>query len=138
MIRSMRPSHVFAGFLVALALSAGEVVAQQKEAFTPERFAQLQDQNALILLDVHASWCSTCAIQQRILADFRTEHPEVPLHTLTIDFDDQKEYVKRFSAPRQSTLILYRGDERVWFSVAETNAETISAELIRAAAAQEQ
>jgi thioredoxin 1 len=108
---------------------------QQKDAFTPERFAALQDQGALILVDVFADWCSTCAQQQRILAEFRERHPEVPLHTLTVDFDRQKQYVRQFRAPRQSTFILYRGTERVWFSVAETDRDRIFAELNRAAAA---
>lgn len=123
---------VSAGFL-ALALSAGDVAAQEKEPFTPERFVELQEEDALILLDVFASWCGTCAQQQAVLAAYREEHPEVALHTLTIDFDEQKEFVRQFAAPRQSTLILYRGSERIWFSVAENRRDVIFAELNRAA-----
>jgi thioredoxin 1 len=122
--------------LLALALSAGSAAAQEaasKAPFTPERFAALQEQNALVLLDVFATWCPTCAQQQKVLAAYREQQPDVPLHTLTIDFDDQKEFVRKFGAPRQSTLILYRGKERIWFSVAETKAEVIFAELNKAA-----
>jgi thioredoxin 1 len=123
---------------VILALGAGATAAQEtqtKADFTRERFEALQEQNALILLDVFATWCPTCAQQQKVLAEFRQQHPDVPLHTLTIDFDDQKEFVRQFAAPRQSTLIVYRGKERVWFSVAETRAEVIFAELHKAAQA---
>lgn len=122
--------------LIALALSTGAAAAQEvhsKAPFTPERFAELQEENALVLLDVFATWCPTCAQQQKILADYREQHPDVPLHTLTIDFDDQKEFVRKYGAPRQSTLILYRGEERIWFSVAETRADVIFAELNKAA-----
>lgn len=122
--------------LIALALGTGTAAAQDahtKAPFTPERFAELQEQNALILLDVFATWCPTCAQQQQVLADYREQHPDVPLHTLTIDFDDQKEFVRKYGAPRQSTLILYRGEERIWFSVAETRADVIFAELNKAA-----
>jgi thioredoxin 1 len=129
-------ARIVAMVFLALALGSGNLFAQQqKDAFTPERFAALQDQGALILVDVFADWCSTCAQQQRILAEFRERHPEVPLHTLTVDFDRQKQYVRQFRAPRQSTFILYRGTERVWFSVAETDRDRIFAELNRAAAA---
>lgn len=124
--------------LFALALSTGAAAAQEahsKAPFTPERFAELQQRNALVLLDVFATWCPTCAEQQKVLADYREQHPDVPLHTLTIDFDDQKEFVRKYGAPRQSTLILYRGEERIWFSVAETRAEVIFAELNKAALA---
>lgn len=122
-----------AAFLLALAMSAADAAAQEKEPFTAERFAELQEQDALILLDVFASWCGTCAQQQEVLADYRELHPEVALHTLTIDFDERKDLVRRFGAPRQSTLILYRGEERIWFSVAETRRDVIFAELNEAA-----
>lgn len=118
--------------LLALALRGTGASAQEKEAFTEQRFAALQSQGALVLLDVYADWCPTCRLQQKVLADYKAKHPEVPLHILTIDFDDQKQYVKRFGAPRQSTLILYRGRERVWFGVAETDPEVIFREINRA------
>jgi len=130
-----------AGILIAVSATAGAAAAQlaaapdvqTKARFTAERFTALQNQNALVLLDVFATWCPTCAQQQKILDEYRKEHPDVPIHTLTIDFDDQKEYVTRFKAPRQSTLILYRGTERVWFSVAETRRDVIFAELNKVA-----
>ena len=103
--------------------------AHGSQRFTEERFAELQDENALILVDVFADWCGTCAQQQAILAEYREANPDAPLHTLQIDFDRQKEHVRRFSAPRQSTLILYHGDEQIWFSVAETNRDAIFAQL---------
>lgn len=120
--------------LLALVFSAAGASAQKKEAFTEERFAALQSQGALVLLDVYADWCPTCRLQQKILADYRAKRPDVPLHVLTIDFDGQKQYVRRFGAPRQSTLILYRGRERLWFGVAATDPEVIFGELDRAAA----
>ena len=75
-------------------------------------------------------------MQQRVLADFREHHPTLPLHTLTVNFDTQKEWVRHFGAPRQSTLIIYKGHERLWFSVAETRAEVIGAQLSTAAGSQ--
>lgn len=103
--------------------------SQEKEAFTQERFESLQEEGALILLDVFADWCPTCAKQQEVLNAYQEEHPHVPLHVLQINFDDQKEWVKKFRAPRQSTLILYRGEEQIWFNVAETSREVIFAAL---------
>lgn len=100
-----------------------------------ERFEALQEEGALILVDVFASWCGTCAIQQEVLANFQKDNPGVPLYQLTVDFDDQKRYVRHFRAPRQSTLILYHGGEQVWFSIAETNSDAIYAAINEAAAA---
>jgi thioredoxin 1 len=111
----------------------GQEQEQKQEPFTEARFAELQEKEALILVEVFADWCPTCALQQEVLAAYGEAHPDVPLHILTVDFDRQKEWVRHFQAPRQSTFILYRGEERLWFSVAETNAEVIFARLNEAA-----
>lgn len=148
----MRTFHPITGSLLALVigliLSPGVAVAQQSgtgqavagapavvnEAFTMERFQALQAAGALILIDVSAEWCTTCARQHSILAAFQEQYPNVPLNRLTVDFDDQKRYVRHLRAPRQSTLFLYVGNEQVWFSVAETNAQRIFAAINEAAA----
>lgn len=129
------------GTLVLMLVGAQTVAAQSdplhtKEDFTQERFAELQAEGALILVDIFADWCPTCAIQQTVLADYRAANPGVPLHTLTVDFDTQKELVTYFRAPRQSTLILYRGTEQLWYSVAETRNEVIVQALNEGAAQQ--
>lgn len=107
--------------------------AQDKEPFSEERFRSLQQDNALILVDVYASWCPTCKRQQEVLKAYQAERPEVNLHILEVDFDNQKEWVNYFRAPRQSTLLLYRGDEQLWFSVAETGRDTLFEKLDSAA-----
>jgi len=129
----LRLGAAFAAAALAMVLSADVVAAQSEGAFTPDRFAELQAENALILVDVFADWCPTCAVQQEVLAAFREEHPDVPMHTLTVNFDTQKEWVRHFNAPRQSTLILFRGEEQVWFSVAETRADRIVDQILAAA-----
>jgi len=119
--------------LAAAFLVASSAAAQSKEDFTEARFKALQAEDALILVDIWADWCPTCAAQQEVLTEFRTQHPDVPLHTLTVNFDTQKEWVKHFAAPRQSTFVLYKGDERIWFAVAETRKEVIFGKLLAAA-----
>ncbi|MDZ4258560.1 MAG: thioredoxin family protein [Gemmatimonadales bacterium] len=113
--------------------SAHAKSAHVKEDFTEARFKALQKQGALILVDVWASWCPTCAKQQDVLTKFRADNPGIPLHTLTVNFDTQKEWVKFFRAPRQSTMILFRGTEQLWFAVAETRSAKINEQLLLAA-----
>lgn len=122
------------GAVIAMVLAVPAIEAQTtssgatahtKEDFTHERFQELQAQGALILVDIFADWCPDCAIQQTVLEAYRERNLDVPLHTLMVDFDAQKDVVTHFRAPRQSTLILYRGTERLWFSVAETREEVI-------------
>lgn len=125
-------SMMFALLLVA------PVHALETEDFTQSRFEALQAQNALVLVDIFAAWCSTCARQHEILADYQEQHPEVDLHILSVDYDQDRQTVRRFRAPRQSTLLLFKGDQQHWFSVAETRPEVIFHEINRAAAFGEQ
>ena len=114
------------------ALACGPAVAGT-EPFTEARFTELQAQDALILVDVHADWCPTCKKQTAALDDYEKTRPTVTLHRLVVDFDQQKKWVKHFKAPRQSTLLLFRGTTRQWFSVGETRPAAI-AEALDAAA----
>ena len=118
----------------ALLLTVGALSAQGKEAFTEARFEALQSEGALVLVNVHADWCPTCKAQQEVLSAFPENNPNTELFILTVDFDKQKDWVRHFGAPSQSTLILFKGDERVWFSVGETREAEIFTQINTAAA----
>lgn len=106
--------------------------APVKKDFTEQAFQQAQANNQLVLIDVYASWCPTCKKQTKILQEYFTEHPDSTLQVLVVDFDKQKDWVSYFKAPRQSTLLLYRGDKQLWLSVAETNKQRIFDRLLSA------
>jgi len=128
------PGLAFLGLAVGVACLPGGASAGS-EPFSEARFRALQQEGALVLVDVSADWCSTCAKQGEIVRAYQEARPDVALHVLRVDFDDQKRWVRHFGAPRQSTLVLFRGDERVWFSVAETERGAIFEALDRGASA---
>lgn len=103
-----------------------------KTPFTEAAFKEAQANNEVILIDVFATWCPTCKRQSMILADYFHKNPASKVKVLVVDFDEQKDWVSYFKAPRQSTLILYKGEKQVWFSVAETKADAITQQLINA------
>ncbi|NGX15629.1 thioredoxin family protein [Wenzhouxiangella sp. XN24] len=119
-------------FAVALYFGVG-AISQEAERFTPQRFAALQAQDALVLVEIHATWCVTCRRQREIVRRYREAHPGVDLVLLSIDFDTQKSAVEALGARYQSTLALYRGRERRWYAVGETREEVIFAALNQAA-----
>ncbi|MGL4826568.1 MAG: thioredoxin family protein [Vibrionaceae bacterium] len=105
-------------------------VAQAMESLKGVAFTQLlwqeaQRQDQLTLVMVHANWCPTCKAQHRIINAYFTDNPDSPIKQLIVNFDTQKRWVTYFKAPRQSTLLLYKGNEQIWFSVAETRSERI-------------
>lgn len=133
MVLSRSASLRLAALALLGALACAPAAAFASEPFSEAHFRGLQQEGALVLVEVAADWCPTCARQEKVLRRYREARPEVPLHVLRVDFDTQKEWVEHFKAPRQSTLILYRGSEQVWFSVAETDAATIHAAIDEAA-----
>ena len=130
-----RLTKTLATAFAALLLTVGTMSAQGREAFTEDRFEALQAAGELVLVSVHADWCGTCARQNDILSAFPEKYPDTELYILVVDFDKQKEWVRHFGAPSQSTLILFSGAERVWFSVGETGEDKIYGQIAAASAA---
>ena len=126
--------NVVSKIILAVVLIAPLSFAQalEKESFTQERFDELTANGDTVLVDIYATWCPTCAKQREVLEDFQATNPNSGLHILEVDFDDQKDVVRQFRAPRQSTLYLYKGEEQVWFSVAETDSDVIVGEIEKA------
>lgn len=121
--------------LVLPFLVAAQALALEKEPFSESRFQALQSAGEVVLIDVYATWCSTCKRQQEILQSYRDDNPDKAFHILEVDFDDDKQWVRHFRAPRQSTLLLYAGEDQFWYSVAETRPDVIARELDKAIAA---
>jgi thioredoxin 1 len=118
--------------IVVLIFTLSSAHALEKETYTQERFDALQAAGEVVLIDVYASWCSTCKKQQDALAAYRTANPDKKFTILEVDFDKNKDLVRQFRAPRQSTLLIYKGNNQFWYSVAESRLEVIAAELDKA------
>jgi thiol-disulfide isomerase/thioredoxin len=104
----------------------------KREAFSQAKFEALQASGAVVLIDVYAPWCPTCQAQQKVFAKYQADNPTKKFTILVVDYDKDKDIVRQFHAPRQATLLLYRGKAQHWFSVAESRQEVIAAELDKA------
>jgi thiol-disulfide isomerase/thioredoxin len=97
--------------------------------YSDDAFAELQAAEAPILVDVYADWCSTCRRQGQILDELLSESGFADLVVLKLNWDEQRETALAFGASRQSTFIVFRGDEERGRSVADTRPESIRALL---------
>lgn len=128
----MKPLKQNIAAFLSLLVFAISAHALEREPYTQERFEALQAAGEVVLVDIHADWCSSCAKQQAALEKYRAANPEKTFHILKVDFDQQKDLVRQFRAPRQSTFLLYKGNDQFWYSVAETRYEVIAAEIDKA------
>lgn len=84
-----------------------------------------------LILNFHASWCSTCARQERIMDRLRAENPayDRQLTLIRVDWDSHSrgDLVRRFSVPRRSTILALHGERELARSVAGTSVAEIRA-----------
>ena len=120
--------------LACLALAACLSPADAAEAmpFSAAAFEAAQKSGKPILVEVSAPWCPICKTQKPILAKLAAEPRFKALQIFDIDFDSQKDLLRRFNARMQSTLIVFKGEAETGRSVGETQPEWIEGLLEKA------
>lgn len=104
-----RRSILIAAALVS-ATAVTPALAVSPQPFDAKLFADAQKAGKPILIAVHGTWCPTCKAQAPILSRLMAEPKFENLAYFIVDFDSQKDLVKRFGARMQSTLIVFKGD----------------------------
>jgi thioredoxin 1 len=94
--------------------------------FDNQAFAEAQKAGKPIFVAIHATWCPTCKAQTPILSELMADPKFKDLVYFTIDFDSQKDLVRRFGARMQSTLIAFIGSKEQGRSVGDSNRASIS------------
>lgn len=117
---------------VAAALGTSAVapaLAASQRPFDEGAFTAAQKAGRPILIAIHASWCPTCKAQAPILSNLTADPKFKDLEYFRVDFDAQKDVVRRFGARMQSTLIVFKGDKEQGRSVGDTDRKSIAALL---------
>lgn len=110
------------GFLLPLAAQAAELATYNAEAF-----AKAQADGRTILVDVHADWCSTCAVQKPIIHKVAKEPTFSKAILFVVDFDSTPRFLRAHRVAHQSTLIAFKGTKEVGRSVADVREPSIRA-----------
>lgn len=100
-------------------------------AYTPELLSERLAAGETVFLDFKASWCSTCAAQERVIAALKAENPDYVQKITFIDVDwdlfGRSAIVKDLKIPRRSTLVVLRDDQELGRLVAQTGRAEIKA-----------
>jgi thiol-disulfide isomerase/thioredoxin len=116
--------------LSGLALgAAAPALAKQPPTWNEAAFDAAKAAGKPILLEIHAVWCPTCKAQTPILSELTSEPKYADLQVFKIDFDTEKDLLKKLNVRTQSTLIVYKQGAEVGRSVGDTNRDSI-AELL--------
>ena len=110
------------------AVSFGSAFADEgaaPQSFTEAAFDAAQQAGKPILVDTFATWCQICARQAPIIEKLRAEPKFKDLVIFRVNFDTQKDVMRKFHAGVQSTLIAFHGMKEVGRSTGETQPEWV-------------
>jgi thiol-disulfide isomerase/thioredoxin len=119
----------FVPFLALALMSQAASFAADHAAYDQKAFEAAQAANLPILLDVSAPWCPTCRAQKPILEKLTADPAYQDLKIFEIDFDSQKDLLRKLRVQQQSTLIVYKGRTEQGRSTGDTAEASISALL---------
>lgn len=112
---------------VPFAASAGEQTWQQYE---PGLIQSLLNEGKTVFVDYSATWCSTCAAQERAITQIRGNTDKYDeMVFVRVDWDEYGRHAVTTSRkiPRRSTLLVLRGSEELGRIVAGTRLADIKA-----------
>ena len=100
-------------------------------AYTPDLLHSELAAGKTVFLDFKASWCSTCAAQERVITALKAGNPayEANIVFINVDWDawGEGDLVRQLNIPRRSTLVVLRGDAELGRIVAGTAKSEIKA-----------
>ena len=125
--------HMLAGLALTVALSlSAPLSALDKKPFDAKAFEDAQAAGKPILVEVYAPWCPICRAQAPILANLAGQPRFKDMVRFNVDFDSQKDLLRKFNVQKQSTLIAFKGKQEVARSTGDTNAGSIERLLNKA------
>ncbi len=127
-----RRAVLLAGLASMCTLAAASPLLAGGDKFTDGAFEAAQKAGKPILVDIAAAWCPVCRVQAPIVEDLAMSDRFKEFVHLEIDFDRQKDALRRFNAQKQSTLIVFRGAVEVGRSIGDTNRASIEAMMAKA------
>ncbi len=110
--------------LTAAATLAPLAVMAEPANYTPGMAKKALADGKTVFLDFSATWCGTCAAQDRVITALREENPAYNKHIafIKVDWDDygNGDLSNELKIPRRSTLVVLKGDKELGRIVAGT------------------
>ena len=117
--------------LLTAAVSTVSPLAARAEVkdYVPGLVQQELAAGKTLFLDFKASWCSTCAAQERVIGALKSDNPayDQAITFINVDWDTyaRDPLTQSLNIPRRSTLVVLKGDAELGRVVAGTSTKDI-------------
>ena len=124
-MRSLR--HTWSAALVGAVMLGTASIANAIEVapFQASAFESAKAEGKSVVVDVTASWCSTCRAQTKIIDTLAAKPEFKDVLVLKLDYDKQKDEMRSLGAQNRSTLIAFKGADETGRSVADTSPASV-------------
>lgn len=116
--------HIFIALFLFVLVSPSFVQASGAK-YSAETFKTAQSADQLILVDVKADWCPTCKAQGVILEELQQDPAMKDLVFISVDFDTDKDFLKAHNISKQSTILVFDGQNEIDRSIAITDRDNL-------------
>lgn len=121
-------AFIAAAALFSMSLAIPQVSEARTLNFSVPGYNKLIKSGKPFLLSIHTEWCSTCAVQQRVIGSLRGRgKPYSGMTELAMDWDKYRgsKIGRQLRIPRRSTLIMYDNGKEVGRIIAGTSPASI-------------
>lgn len=120
---------------------AGPLCADERTFYAPGMAEAAMAAGEVVILNFWTDWCSTCAAQERVIADLMAEESDYArkVRFIVVDWDKHGDgsLSRALKIPRRSTLVALKGQREIGRIVAGTGKPEIKALFDAALAAVE-
>ncbi len=108
-------------FLLSFPAHALEIIDYKEKLV-----AQDKANESVYALHFFAEWCSVCLGQKRFMQKLQSDKDLKNLKVYLVDFDFEKKLKNEYNVERQSTIILFRGQQEIARSLAVNDKDKIA------------
>lgn len=123
---------LMAGAAILVTMPALRASAADRVPFDRAAFDAALKSGKPVLIDVSATWCSTCRAQRNVLAVLMKKPEFAAFTTFVVDYDTGKDVMQSFGVRDRSTLIVFRNGAEVSRLSWETSETAIAGLLSKA------
>jgi thioredoxin 1 len=118
--------------LATIAMTVFHVQAAERHVYETAAFEAALASGKPVLVHVTAPWCAECKAQKPIVAALANRPEFNELIIIDVDFDTQKDAVRRLKVQKQSTLLVIKAKAEIARAVGITQPAAIEALMDKA------